>query len=165
MLTIISTALIAVLVVGLVVSRYYIRRKKGVNDVSFNVSKYWRRQLASTSCDNISSLSTTNNERSHQVINETSGILKSSFSWPETSLLHREEFESSSSLSTIEHLIEPTSLTFGLRWDELTKSLFVRVVSARDLFIHRHNRQPSVIDSYVRTELLSTSTENNTQGN
>ena len=61
----------------------------------------------------------------------------------------------------MENLIEPASLTFGLRWDEITKSLFVRIISARNLLIHRHNRQPSIIDSYVRIELLSTSMMNN----
>ena len=56
----------------------------------------------------------------------------------------------------MENIIESASLTFSLRWDEITGTLFVRVISAKDLFIHRHSRQPSIIDSYVRIELLST---------
>jgi hypothetical protein len=171
--TIISSLLIAILVVGLAVSRYYIRRKKQTNDSSYSIIRYCRRQLASTSCDTSTPSPIT---KSHEIVNETTRIIKNSFSWPEGNMLTRQDQEqtdisstiSSSSLSnssTIEQINEPASLTFALRYDENTKSLFVRVVNARDLFIHRHNRQPLLIDSYVRIELLRTSTENNTQGN
>jgi hypothetical protein len=168
--TIVSSLVIAIFIVGLAVSRYYTRRQKQVNDSSYSVTRYWRRQLASTSCDTFTPSPIT------EAINETTHIIKNSFSWPEATMLHRqdqEQVESSSTISSsssanssiMENIIEPASLTFGLRWDEITKSLFVRVVSARDLFIHKHHRQPSIIDSYVRIELLSTSIEHNTQGN
>jgi hypothetical protein len=169
--TIISSLVIAIFIVGLAVSRYYTRRKKQVDDSSYSVTRYWRRQLASTSCDNFTPSPTINNNQSSQNVNETTRIIKNSFSWPEANMLHRqqeEHAESSSTISslslsnssTIENILEPTSLTFGLRWDEITKSLFVRVVSARDLLIHRHNRQPTLIDSYVRVELIPNSTDN-----
>ncbi len=168
--TIISSLVIAIFIVGLAVSRYYTRRRKQVNDSSYSVTRYWRRQLASTSCDNFSPTPIP------EVVNETTHIIKNSFSWPEASMLHRqdrEQVESSSTMSSssstnssiMENLIELASLTFSLRWDDITKSLFVRVISARNLFIHKHNRQPSIIDSYVRIELLSTLTDEEPKGN
>lgn len=161
--TIISSLVIAIFIVGLAVARYYIRRKKQVNDTSYTINKYSRRQFASTSCENFSPIITP------KVVNETTQIIKNSFSWPETNMSHKqdqEQMDSSSSLSSsiLENLIEPTSLTFSLRWDDITKSLFIRVINARNLFIHKRNRQPLIIDSYVRVELLSASTENNNQG-
>ncbi len=176
LVAIVSSLLIAILIVGLAVSRYYIRRKKHVNDTSYSVTRYARRQLASTSCDNLTPTAVTNNPKSQEVVNETTHIIKSSFSWPETSILHRQEHESAESSSTMSssssadsstsaNTTEPASLTFSLRWNELSKSLFVRVISARDLFIHKRHRQPSIIDSYVRIELLPTPTEENTPGN
>ncbi len=174
--TIISSLVIAIFIVGLAVSRSYTRRKKQVNNSSYSVTRYCRRQFVSTSCDSLTPSPTINKKQSPEIVNETTRIIKNSFSWPDTSTLHGQDqektesssTESSSSLSnssTMEHIIEPASLTFGLRWNETTKSLSVRVVSARDLFIHRHNRQPLVIDSYVRIELLSASPANNIQGN
>ncbi|CAF3831286.1 unnamed protein product [Adineta steineri] len=172
--TIISSMTIAIFIVGLAISKYYTRRKKQVNDSSYSVTRYFRNQLKSTSCDSFTPSPTlNNNKQSTDVINETSRIIKSSFSWPDTSMLRRQDQEqpessssiSSSSLSnssTIEHIAEPASLTFSLRWNETTKTLYVRVISARELFIYRQNRQPLIIDSYVRIELVSTSTENNT---
>jgi hypothetical protein len=68
-----------------------------------------------------------------------------------------------SNSSTMEHFNEPTTLTFGLRWDEVIGSLFVRVINARDLLAHYRNRQLTLIDSYVRVELLSTERDD-TQG-
>ncbi|CAF4938442.1 unnamed protein product, partial [Rotaria magnacalcarata] len=56
----------------------------------------------------------------------------------------------------MQHIYEQASLVFGLRWDETTGSLFVRVISAQNLFVHRHHRSPTLIDSYVRIELIST---------
>jgi hypothetical protein len=169
--TVVSSLVIAIVVVGLAVSRYYNRRQKQTNESSYSVIRYGRRHLPSTSCENLTTVSITNEKQSHTIVNETTRILKNSFSWPEAKMLHQQDSEQtdiSSSLSnssTIEQFIEQPSLTFALRWDDNTKSLFVRVVSARNLFIHRHNRQPLIIDSYVRIELLRTSTENNTQGN
>ncbi|CAF1028920.1 unnamed protein product [Rotaria sordida] len=170
---IISSFVIVIFVVGLAISRYLRQHKKQTNDSSYSITRYWRHQLASTSCDNLSPSSITNEKQSHSIVNETTSIIKNSFSWPEASMLHRQDQEqtkrsstvSSSALSdslTMEHIIEPASLIFSLRWDEITKSLFVRIVSARDLFIYRHHRQPLVIDSYVRVELISTSMENTT---
>jgi hypothetical protein len=168
--TIISSFVIAIFIVGLAISRY-IRRKRQVNDSSYSITKYWRRQLASTSCENfIPTLPTS------QVINENTHIIKNSFSWPDASMAHKQDQEkveasttisSSSSInsSIMENLIEPSSLTFSLRWDEITKSLYIRIISARNLFIYKRNQQPLLIDSYVRLELHSTSTENDTQGN
>ncbi|CAF4470046.1 unnamed protein product [Rotaria sp. Silwood2] len=170
---IISSFVIAIFIVGLAISRYHKQRKKQTNGSSYSITRYWRRQLASTSCDNLSPSSITNGKQSHPIINETTSIIKNSFSWPEASMLHRQDQEqakcssaiSSSALSytlTMEQITEPASLTFGLRWDEITKSLFVRAVSARNLFIYRRHRQPLMIDSYVRIELLFTSTEDTT---
>ncbi|CAF3728402.1 unnamed protein product [Rotaria sp. Silwood1] len=168
---ILSSFVIAIFIVGLAISYYHKQRKKQSNDSSYSITRYWRRQLASTSCDNLNSSLITNNKQSYPIVNETTSIIKNSFSWPEASMLHRQDQEqikcsstiSSSALSyslTMEHITEPASLTFGLRWNEITKSLFVRVVSARDLFIYRRHRQPLVIDSYVRIELIFTSIEN-----
>ncbi|UJR15092.1 hypothetical protein I4U23_002059 [Adineta vaga] len=173
--TLISSLTITIFIVGLVISRYYARRQKQTNDSSYSVTRYRRRPLVSTSCDSFTPSPTTQNKSSMEIVNETTHI-KNSFSWPDTSILNRQDDEqtqssstiSSSSLSnssTIEHINEPPSLTFGLRWNEKTKSLFVRVVSARELFIYRHNRQPSVIDSYVRIELLSSTDNKNSQEN
>ncbi|CAF3832993.1 unnamed protein product [Rotaria sp. Silwood1] len=168
---ILSSFVIAIFIVGLAISYYHKQRKKQSNDSSYSITRYWRRQLASTSCDNLNSSLITNNKQSYPIVNETTSIIKNSFSWPEASMLHRQDQEqikcsstiSSSGLSyslTMEHITEPASLTFGLRWNDITKSLFVRVVSARDLFIYRRHRQPLVIDSYVRIELIFTSIEN-----
>ncbi|CAF3799329.1 unnamed protein product [Rotaria magnacalcarata] len=165
---IISSFVIAILIVGLAIARYRIQRKNPANASTYSITRYWRRPWASTSCDNLATLSIPENKKSYPIHCETTGIIKNSFSWPETSMLHRQDqcasAKSSSALSyslTMERIAEPASLTFGLRWDEITKSLFVRVVSARHLFIHRRHRQPLVIDSYVRLELTSTSTESN----
>ncbi|CAF3816009.1 unnamed protein product, partial [Rotaria sp. Silwood1] len=155
---ILSSFVIAIFIVGLAISYYHKQRKKQSNDSSYSITRYWRRQLASTSCDNLNSSLITNNKQSYPIVNETTSIIKNSFSWPEASMLHRQDQEqikcsstiSSSGLSyslTMEHITEPASLTFGLRWNDITKSLFVRVVSARDLFIYRRHRQPLVIDS------------------
>lgn len=173
---IISSFVIAILIVGLVIIRYRSQRKPSTDDSSYSITKYWRRQLASTSCDNLTPLTISHDNKQFfpKFNNETTSIIKNSFSWPDAAMLHRKEQEqekhpkcpstiSSSSLSyslTMESLAEPASLTFGLRWDDNVKSLYVRIVSARDLFIHKRHREPLVIDSYVRLELISTSTEN-----
>lgn len=179
-ITFISTLLIAVLIIGLAVSRYYTyynRRRNQSKDLSYSVSRYWRRQFASTSFDSLTTsppVLTKNTHPSTENINETARIIKSSFSWPEATIHHQQQQEklecsstiSSTSLSnssTMEHFNEPTTLTFGLRWDEVIGSLFVRVINARDLLAHYRNRQLTLIDSYVRVELLSTERDD-TQG-
>jgi type II secretory pathway pseudopilin PulG len=157
--TIISSIIIAIFIVGLAISRYYTRREKQVNDSSYNVARYCRRQFTSTSCDNMIPISIKTNQQLHETINETTHIIKNSFSWPEVAMAHQHDQSSptiSSSSSTDLSSIEPTSLTFSLRWDDNIKSLFVRVLSARDLYIHKRHRQPLIIDSYVRIQLLNT---------
>ncbi|CAF1369034.1 unnamed protein product, partial [Adineta ricciae] len=171
--TLISSLAITIVIVGLAVSRYHTRRQKQTKNSTYSVTRYRRRPLVSTSCDSFTPLPTAAHDKlSMEVVNETTHIIKNSASWPDTSLLSpavNEQTKSSllssssssssmSTSSTIEHINELPSLTFGLRWNEINKSLIIRVVSARDLFIHRHNRQPSVIDSYVRIELLSPET-------
>jgi hypothetical protein len=175
--TLISSLMIALLIIGLTVSRYYKhsnRRRKESKDRSYSVSTYWRRQFTSTSFDSLTAsppLLKTDQQSSREA-NEKSRIIKSSFSWPEATLLHQQQQQekgecstpiSTSSLSnssTMEHIFEPSSLTFGLRWDEITGSIFVRVISARDLLVHHRNRQSSLIDSYVRVQLISTESDN-----
>ncbi|CAF1645474.1 unnamed protein product [Adineta ricciae] len=172
--TLISSLAITIVIVGLAISRYHARRQKQTKNLTYSVTRYRRRPLVSTSCDSFTPSPTAAHDKlSMGVVNETTHIIKNSSSWPDTSLLSRADNKqikssslsssSSSSMSTsstIEHINELPSLTFGLRWNEINKSLIIRVVSARDLFIHRHNRQPSVIDSYVRIELLSPETIN-----
>ena len=179
LVTVISSLLIAVFIIGLAATRYYAyyhRRKNQSKDLSYSVSRYWRRQFASTSFDSIvtSSPPAKNNQPSIDEVTETSRIIKSSFSWPEATLLHQQQQQqqekgecsstiSSSSLSnssTMEQMLESASLTFALRYEQITTSLFVRIVNARDLFVQRHNRLSSLIDTYVRVELLAM--ENNT---
>lgn len=170
LVTLISSLAIALVLVGLAVSRFYARRQKQAGDSSYSVTRYRRRPLASTSFDSFAPSPTLNCKPTTQVVNETTHIIKNSFSWPDTSAMHRHEEEpgkspsSLSSSSTLEHISEQPSLTFGLRWNDTNNSLFVRVVSARDLFIQRRNRQPALIDSYVRVELLSTSKSSDGQG-
>ena len=169
---IISTCAIAVLLIGLAAMRYYTRRKNQANNSSDGIIKYWRRQLTLKSSDNLTPLTITNDKQWHRNVQETKCIVKNSFSWSGVSILHQQNQEqnkyfstiSSSSLSyssTVEYMFKSASLTFGLRWSEITQSLFVRVISAENLFIHRLHRQPLIIDSYVRIELVSTSSENN----
>lgn len=175
--TLISSLAITIVIVGLAISRYHARRQKQANNSTYSVTRYRRRPLVSTSCDSFTPSPTTGHDKlSMGVVNETTHIIKNSFSWPDTSLLKQTDNEqtksssiltsssSMSSSSTIEHINVQPSLTFGLRWNEINKSLIVRVVSARDLFIHRHNRQPSVIDSYARIELLSPEAINGSLG-
>lgn len=178
LLTLVSSALIALFIVSLVVSRYYIRRKQETNHSSYSVRRYCCRQPASNSCDSLTLSPILNESPSNQVVNEKTRIIKNSFSWPEATMLHRHQQQqeqqqqqeltpwsstmSSSSLSTsstMENISQPASLTFGLRWDDNTRTLFVRLVSARDLFLHRRQRQLTLIDSYVRIELLPSSTD------
>jgi len=171
--TLISSLIVIAFIIILAVSRYYTyynRRKNQSKDLSYSVSRYWRRQFASTSFDSLNpSPPVKNNHPSTEEVNETSRILKNSFSWPEATLLRQQQQQqqekgecsstiSSSSLSnssTMEHLLETTSLTFALRWNELNGSLFVRVISAQDLLVQRRHRQSALIDSYVRVELIS----------
>ena len=99
----------------------------------------------------------------HQQLCETRYIIKSSFSWPEVKMSRQQAQSpltiSSSSSSTDVSLIQPASLTFSLRWDEKIKSLFIRVLNARDLYIHKHHRPRLIIDSYVRLQLLHPSND------
>ncbi|CAM4762698.1 unnamed protein product [Rotaria magnacalcarata] len=174
-LAIVASVVFALFVTGFIVTRFLIntnRRRKDSNCSNYSIiSRYWRRQFASVSFDSINPSASANIDPAltHHDTNEMSRILKSSFSWPEATLLHqqkqqhdKEEFSSalsSSSLSnssTMQHIYEQASLVFGLRWDETTGSLFVRVISAQNLFVHRHHRSPTLIDSYVRIELIST---------
>lgn len=166
--TIISSVIIAIFIVGLAVSRYYYtRRQKQVNDSSYCVTRYCqrRRQRTATSCDNMIPISIKTNQQLHETINETTHIIKNSFSWPEVTMAQQQDQSSmtiSSSSSTDSSFIEPPSLTFSLRWDENIKSLFVRIINARDLYIHKRHRQPLIIDSYVRIQFV---TEANIPGN
>jgi hypothetical protein len=179
LMSLVSSAVIILFIVGLLVSRYYIRRQKQTNHSSYSVTRYCRRQLASNSCDSLTLSPILNDSPVNPVVNEKTRIIKNSFSWPEATMLHRDQQQqqqqqqqheltpwsstmSSSSLSTsstMEHLYPPASLTFGLRWDEGNRTLHVRLVSARDLFLHRRQRQLTLIDSYVRIELLPSSTD------
>jgi Ca2+-dependent lipid-binding protein len=176
--TLILSLLIVIFIIGLAISRfytYYNRRKNESKDLSYSVSRYWRRQFASTSFDSILSSPPvkTNPSRSIPEGNETARIIKSSFSWPEATIIQQQQQQqqqekaecsstiSSSSLSnssTMEEIVGSSSLTFALRYNQITHSLFVRIINARDLFVHHRNRQSSLIDSYVRIELLSTET-------
>lgn len=157
-LMLISSFLVAVSIVGLAISRFYTRRKQLADEPSFTMTRYCRRQPASTSCDSLTP------SPAPRHLHETTQIIKNSFSWPEVTRIaeqqqHHHGSECSSSISssslTMEPILEPASLTFGLRWNEGTSSLFVRIVSARNLVVHRQTSTP--LDSYVRVQLLSSS--------
>lgn len=178
LLVLISSILIAGFIIGLAVTRYYTyyhRRKSQSKDSSYSVSRYWRRQFASASFDSIVNASppAKSNLENIDEINEKTRIIKSSFSWPEATILHQHQQQqqqqqdkidcsstiSSTSLSnssTMEQILESASLTFALRYDATNSSIFVRIINARDLFVQRHNRRSSLIDSYIRVELLCT---------
>ena len=175
LLVLISSILIAGFIIGLAVTRYYTyyhRRKSQSKDLSYSVSRYWRRQFASTSFDSIVNASppAKSNPENIDEINETTRIIKSSFSWPEATILHQQQQQqqdktdcsstiSSTSLSnssTMEQILESASLTFALRYDATNSSIFVRIINARDLFVQRLHRRSSLIDSYIRVELLCT---------
>ena len=183
-LTILCSLVFAFVIIGLAINRYYIyykRRQNQSKDTSYSVSRYWRRQYPSTSFDSLnlsppsSSTITTPNNSSN---NESTRILKNSFSWPATTLLQQKKVNSddkhecsstisSSSLShssTMDHLYPSASLTFSLRFDQQTDSLFVRILNAQNLYIPRRNSSNSLIDSYVRIELLSQDTVNFSKG-
>lgn len=168
-LTVVSSVIAVAAILGLAIFRYYARasrRSQLAKDSSYSVSRYWRRQLPSISFD-----SSPPHPQNTEETNETTRIIKSSFSWPEVSPLHKQQpppekgeasspMSSSSSLSnssTMEQIVEPASFTFGLRWNETTDSLFVRVISARNLHLPRRQRSSNLFDSYVRIELISTS--------
>lgn len=174
LVVLISSILIAGFIIGLAVTRYYTyyyRRKSQSKDLSYSVSRYWRRQFASTSFDSIPNVSppVKSNPENIDEINETTRIIKSSFSWPEATILHQQQQQqqedktdcsstiSSASLSnssTMEHILESASLTFALRYDSTSSVIFVRIINARDLFVQRQHRRSSLIDSYIRVELL-----------
>ncbi|CAF1237786.1 unnamed protein product [Rotaria sp. Silwood1] len=174
--TILVSIVIVICLVGLTINRLYTylnQRKKQSKDISYSISRYWRRQFASVSFDSVtpSPLINNNNDKNpNSQTNEVTRIIKSSFSWPESTLINQQNEKdecsstiSSSSLSnssTIEHINEPSSLIFSLRWNEITSSLFVRVIRAQNLFGYRRHRQPTLIDSYVRIELISTNNDN-----
>ncbi|CAF2757104.1 unnamed protein product [Rotaria sp. Silwood2] len=180
-MAIVLSIVIVLFIVGLTVTRFYTyfkRPKKQSKDVSYSISRYWRRQFASVSFDSInpSPPISNNNSQTNQETNEVTRIIKSSFSWPESTLINQQKQQhekeecsstlSSSSLShssTMEHINEPASFIFSLRWNETIGSLFVRVISAQNLFVYRRHRQPTLIDSYVRIELISADNDNNTQ--
>ena len=174
-LTLVSSMIIAVLVVGFVVIRYVKSRhnfgdSSGKN-ASYSVSRYWRRQLASNSFDQLipsPTMKKSKNDEGHQTI-------KSSFSWPEGTLVQQQQqqqgrsttneesssstISSSSSLSnssTMEQISEPSSLTFSLRWNSSTKSLWIRIINARNL---RRSRSMNLLDSYIRIELISSESQ------
>ena len=170
-LTVVSSVIAVAAILGMAIFRYYARtsrRSQLAKDSSYSVSRYWRRQLPSTSFD-----SSTPHPQSMEETNETTRIIRSSFSWPEVSVLHKQQqqpppekgeasspMSSSSSLSTsstMEQIVEPASFTFSLRWNETTDSLFVRVISARNLRLPHRQRSSNLFDSYVRIELISTS--------
>lgn len=138
------------------ISRYYNQRQQQVKSSSSHstianntAAAAASGRLTSTSCEHFPSTSSTT------IVNERTPIIKTSYSWPEANMLAREDQEQIQSSSSTP-MEQPTSLTFSLRWDEKIKSLFVRVISARDLFSQNSSRQPLIIDSYVRIELLST---------
>ncbi|CAF0863317.1 unnamed protein product [Rotaria sordida] len=182
-MTIALSIVIVIVIVGLTATRFYSyfnRRKKQSKDLSYSISRYWRRQFASVSFDSINQSpplsnnnnnNNNNNSQTNQETNEVTRIIKSSFSWPEATLINqqkqqheKDEFSSTisslSNSSTMEHINEPASLIFSLRWNEINGSLFVRVINAQNLFVYRRHRQPTLIDSYVRVELISTENDN-----
>ena len=141
--------MVVLFIIGLTVTKYYKhynRRRKQSNDLSYSVSTYWRRQFASTSFDSLtSSPPLKTNLQTGQEANETNRIIKSSFSWPEATLLRQQQqgkgecsspisASSLSNSSTMEHIFETASLTFGLRWDEITATVFVRVINGKRSF-------------------------------
>lgn len=175
-LTILCSLALVLIIIGLAINRYYIyykRRQNQSTDTSYSISRYWHRQYPSTSFDSLNisppSSSTATTIHNQQEYNESSRILKNSFSWPEATLLQQQKsnaddrHESSSTISssslsnssTMEHLCPTASLTFSLRYDEQIDSLYVRILNAKNLYIPRRNRSNSLIDSYVRIELLS----------
>lgn len=174
----ISSVVVIVLVVGFAVFRYYLLSgrsffKSSSSDSSYSIVRYWRRQLPSNSFDN-NCISTSDQVGLHPTnddVNETSRIIKSSFSWPEATLLHykqqdnqqntNESLSSLSNSSTFEQFSEPASLTFSLRWIKQTNSLFIRVINARNLVFTRRYHSSNLLDSYIRIELMSTDDEGN----
>ena len=176
-LTMISSSILLAAILGLAIFRYYARasrRSQLAKDSSYSVSRYWRRQLPSTSFDSSTPHPASRTlQQTTTETDESTRIIKSSFSWPEASLLHQQQpekgessstFSSSSSLSnssTMEQLVEPASFTFSLRWNESTDSLFIRVISARNLLLPRRQRSSNLFDSYVRIELLATGENGN----
>ncbi|UJR31586.1 hypothetical protein I4U23_019073 [Adineta vaga] len=172
---IISSLMIVGFLLGLVATRYFTYFKRRQNDsknLPYNLSNYDRRKFASTSFDSLTpSPSVKSNLHANAEINETSRIIKSSFSWPEGALLHHDQqqqkqqqekdecLSTMSNSSTMEHIYEPASLTFAVRWDDNLRSLFVRIMNARDLLVYRRNRQSILIDSYVRIELILTKSD------
>ena len=171
-MAIMSLLMIIGFVIGLAATRYFShqkRRQNGPKNSPYSLASYGRRQFPSISFDSFLPSPPAHESRQPNTdVNETSRIIKNSFSWPEAALLHHhqqqpnEKDECSSTMSnssTIEHIFQPALLTFAVRWDEKLGSLYVRVVSARDLLVYRRNRQPTLIDSYVRVQLLSTEPE------
>lgn len=144
--TILSSIIIIIFIIGLFISRYYHQRHKPVKSSSN------AKHFSSRSCDHFP-LST------QTFVNETTHIIKSSSSWPEGNMFSRQDQEQIQSSSSSQ--LEATSLTFSLRWDEKIKSLFVRVISARDLFRQKSSRQLLIIDSYVRIQLIPTDNDTN----
>lgn len=174
-----ASVIIAACVIGLAIIRYYTYQKGRKKDFTNNISKYWQNKVPSISFDSLHPSPPMSNKHSHsqthQEINEMTRILKSSFSWPEATLVHQHKqqpyekdecasttsFSSLSNSSTMEQIAQPASLMFSLRWDEVKSSLFVHIIHARNLFVRRRNTQAVLIDSYVRIELIPTENEHN----
>lgn len=171
--TIVSSMIIAVMLVGFFLLRYvktHQRKTPSTEDGSYSVSRYWRRQLTSNSYDQLVPLT----KREKTKIDEEHRTIKSSFSWPEGPLTQQQtqppktdrvDDSSSSTISTsstvsnsstMEQISEPASLTFSLRWNNTTKSLWIRLINARNL---RRSRSMNLLDSYVRIELISSNSQ------
>lgn len=177
LIAIISSLTIVGFLLGLIATRYFTHRKRrqcGLKNSTYSLSNCDRRKFASTSFDSlVPSPPVKSSLQTNTEVNETSRIIKSSFSWPEGALLHHQQQDQQqikddclstiSNSLTMEQIYQSASLTFTLRWDPNLQSLFVRILNARDLLVYRRNRQPAIIDSYVRIELISTKSDQ-TQG-
>jgi hypothetical protein len=159
LIPIVAFLLIILPIVGLTLVRYCTRRQQLAHHLSTDSLHGNRRQLTRLSCDSLSHLPILDRSLSNQTIDETMRTMKNSMSWPETVVRHQQQVtSSSSSLSTVEHIYMPASLTFGIRWNPNEQILVIRLISAHDLYLYRHCRQGTIIDSYVRIELVSSST-------
>ncbi|CAF0922745.1 unnamed protein product [Adineta ricciae] len=173
LIAIISSLTIVGFLLGLIATRYFTHRKRRQCDLknsTYSLSSCDRRKFASMSFDSlVPSPPVKSSLQTNTEVNETSRIIKSSFSWPEGTLPHHQQQEQQqgkddclstiSNSSTMEQIYQSASLTFTLRWDPNLQSLFVRILNARDLLVYRRNRQPAIIDSYVRIELIATKSD------
>ncbi|CAF0948922.1 unnamed protein product [Didymodactylos carnosus] len=155
--------------------QYYRRRRKEGEELSYSVTRYWRKQLGSSSFDSLTPPPHTKQSdhcQDHQKVSSQFSLIKNSFSWPEsadqgmydrknngisTSPTTLSLSSSSSSCNGITPTISPPSLTFSLRYDPSTSIVYVRIISAQDITSSCRKIKSSTIlmlDSYVRVELL-----------